>query len=155
MRIYIVLEMSKITQITIENFKSIKNLNHIFKPYGFEKDKSQTTILLGVNESGKSNFLRAIQVLSKGFEGSYDEICYKESQDDEHDILIKGGFIVEDQERFQQLLSSIQLFPEEINKVIKLIYIEKEFSLKANNSTLIAYDFGISILGNRYQFDNK
>ena len=46
----------KITKIIIKNFKSIKEIEFDIKKYG----DSYTTMLLGINESGKSNILQAI-----------------------------------------------------------------------------------------------
>lgn len=49
----------KLNKIKIENYKSIKSLEFDVKKYG----TSYTTILLGVNESGKSNVLDAMSFL--------------------------------------------------------------------------------------------
>ncbi|PIQ80087.1 MAG: hypothetical protein COV79_02340, partial [Parcubacteria group bacterium CG11_big_fil_rev_8_21_14_0_20_41_14] len=43
----------EITKIKIENFKSIKEIEFDLKKYG----NSHTTMLVGINESGKSNVL--------------------------------------------------------------------------------------------------
>lgn len=49
----------KLTKIKIENYKSIESLEFDIKKYGM----SYTTMLLGVNESGKSNVLDAMSFL--------------------------------------------------------------------------------------------
>src|SRR5574343_1465415 len=49
----------KLTKIKIENYKSINSLEFDIKKYG----TSYTTLLLGVNESGKSNVLDAMSFL--------------------------------------------------------------------------------------------
>lgn len=49
----------KLTKIKIENYKSIESLEFVVKKYG----TSYTTMLLGVNESGKSNVLDAMSFL--------------------------------------------------------------------------------------------
>ena len=50
----------KITRIKIENFKSIKEIEFDLKKYG----SSYTTMLVGINESGKSNILEAMSYLN-------------------------------------------------------------------------------------------
>ena len=50
----------KITKIKIENFKSIKKIEFDLKKYG----NSYTTMLVGINESGKSNILEAMSYLN-------------------------------------------------------------------------------------------
>ena len=50
----------EITKIEIENFKSIKKIEFDLKKYG----SSYTTMLVGINESGKSNILEAMSYLN-------------------------------------------------------------------------------------------
>ncbi len=73
--------MNKITKIRISNYKSIKELTIPFdKDYG----DSRAVFLLGVNESGKSNILEAINQMKEGFDDmEFDNVCHKSMQDKE------------------------------------------------------------------------
>jgi len=68
----------KITKITIENFRSIK------EPVSFDIQKiglKNCYILLGINESGKSNILYAISLLNKEIDVNYGIDCNKEAEE--------------------------------------------------------------------------
>ncbi len=56
-----------IKKITIENFKSIENVEIPFMTYGSGINSSKTAFFVGINESGKSNILEAINIINTGF----------------------------------------------------------------------------------------
>lgn len=73
----------KIKNVLIKNFKSIKELNIPLNEYGSGSQKSNTTFLVGINESGKSAILEAISLIKVGFaDKEYSEYCFLEAQED-------------------------------------------------------------------------
>ena len=73
----------KITKIKIENFKSIKEIEFDLKKYG----SSYTTMLVGINESGKSNILEAMSYLNTP-EGKFDYNVIHNQKDEENNPVI-------------------------------------------------------------------
>ena len=93
----------KLLQVTIKNYKSIKSAEFKIKSI----DGGHTYTLIGVNESGKSSFLKAISLVDEAedvdypkdfFDTNEEEISvtlnYKLEPDDEKnlqkDLLAKG-----------------------------------------------------------------
>ena len=75
----------EITKIRIRNFKSIKN--EISLKVKKIAGKS-CHILLGVNESGKSNILEAISLLDSKQKVNYETCCNQQAQKKEERIAI-------------------------------------------------------------------
>jgi predicted ATP-dependent endonuclease of OLD family len=68
----------KISRIQIQNFKSIEDITIDLKSYGQDENESSTSIFVGVNESGKSNILEAMNALNQGFSDySFEDSMYK------------------------------------------------------------------------------
>lgn len=81
----------KIKKICIENFKSIKKIDFPLKSYGKGKSLSNTALLIGINESGKSSILKGISLLSEGIkEIEYLDDCFIDAQEDDKYIDIYG-----------------------------------------------------------------
>ena len=59
----------ELKNIQIANFKSIENITIPIEIKGRGKRKAYTNILVGLNESGKSNILEAIKLFSEKFKG--------------------------------------------------------------------------------------
>ena len=76
----------KLTKIKIENFKSIQEIEFEIKKFG----TSYTTMLLGVNESGKSNILEAMSF----FETPEDSFDYDEYQNQKDEKKKSCRFMV-------------------------------------------------------------
>lgn len=72
----------QISRIIIENFKSIKKIEFNVKKYG----DSFTTMLLGINESGKSNILEAMSFLSTP-EKEFDYNVIHNQKDEEYNYV--------------------------------------------------------------------
>lgn len=73
----------KITKIKIENFKSIKEIEFDLKKYG----SSYTTMLVGINESGKSNILEAMSYLNTP-EGEFDyNVIHHQKDEDNNPVF--------------------------------------------------------------------
>lgn len=72
----------QISKIIIENFKSIKKVEFNIQKYG----DSFTTMLLGINESGKSNILEAMSFLSTP-EEEFDYNVIHNQKDEEYNYV--------------------------------------------------------------------
>jgi predicted ATP-dependent endonuclease of OLD family len=72
----------QISKIVIENFKSIKKVEFNIQKYG----DSFTTMLLGINESGKSNILEAMSFLSTPKE-EFDYNVIHNQKDEEYNYI--------------------------------------------------------------------
>lgn len=125
----------KLTKIKIINYKSIKSLDFDIKKYG----SSYTTMLLGINESGKSNVLDAMSFLNtpkeeqeyyslhnqKDDENKQVELCYYlefDKGDDYVDSLrskVEGG----------------DLLNFEITDIIKRVYLQHDKTLFSESYT--------------------
>lgn len=84
--------MYKLKTVEIQNFRSIEYHIVNFNEYGSAENKSFTSFILGVNESGKSNLLKAISTISGGFPDDYSKTCFKKVQDTEKDVIINFSF---------------------------------------------------------------
>ena len=77
-----------IESFTIKNYRSIKSLTLPLRSFGIEENESHTTILVGLNESGKSSILEAIYSLATDeIEKDFYDVFHKNS-DAEHDKYI-------------------------------------------------------------------
>ncbi|WP_336690773.1 MULTISPECIES: AAA family ATPase [unclassified Chryseobacterium] len=93
--------MLEIDSIRIINFKSIKDYTFDFKNISI--DSSSTGIFVGLNESGKSAFLEAINFINDSFSSiNYEEYCNKEAQDDDLELklIIKYNINIEEASKF-------------------------------------------------------
>lgn len=114
----------KLTKIKIENFKSIDSLEFDINKYG----TSYTTMLLGVNESGKSNVLEAMSFLdTPGKE--FDYYSYH-NQKDENNGPVDLWFSLDFDEK-DTCLNSVKkgieggdLLSFEIVDIVKNIYLQ-------------------------------
>jgi predicted ATP-dependent endonuclease of OLD family len=78
-----------IKNITIRNFKSIKDITIPIQSYGEELSKSSTTFFVGINESGKSAILEAISLINVGFKDiDYENYCHAEARESNDYISI-------------------------------------------------------------------
>jgi len=113
----------KVTKIVIENYKSIKHLE-IPMPDPKEFGGSSAVFLLGVNESGKSNILEAINRLDTGFgdDSDFHKLCHKSAHEDEEayaDVYAYAQLSNDEQSRFQDLIA--EKYPALKNDVKKII----------------------------------
>lgn len=110
----------KLKNVTIENYKSIKKLKLPFKNYGEDLSKSNTTFLVGINESGKSTILEAISLLLEGFKKSkYDEVCWLPAQESNESVNISYEFDFDFNQYWQIKIIDLCNIPEQLaNKII-------------------------------------
>ena len=109
----------KLNKITIYNFRSIKELEFNI----FDINSSNTYALLGVNESGKSSFLRAITLI----ECDETQLSYPHDfYDEKRSVIIKHEYICDDDlnKTLKQHLSKTFSFPKEIVDKVKVKSIE-------------------------------
>src|SRR3989344_975226 len=73
----------KIKSITIENYRSIKDtvVLNVAPING-----KQTFMLLGINESGKSNILEAVALLDEERDSDYSKDCHSKNEDNKKDF---------------------------------------------------------------------
>ncbi|WP_299247642.1 AAA family ATPase [uncultured Lacinutrix sp.] len=86
----------KIKKVEIINYKSIKNISIPFQEYGENSKKSKASFLVGLNETGKSAILEALNFIDKTFNNiDYEEICYKGSLDNDEYVELYIDFDIE------------------------------------------------------------
>jgi len=119
----------KITRITIENFRSIK------ESVCFEIQKiglKDCYILLGINETGKSNILYAISLLNEKSDVNYGIDCNKEAEEEGEDILITYDLEVENLDFYKNKLKENGI-DEELITNIDFEKIERKVSIDKDN----------------------
>lgn len=120
----------RISRITIENFRSIR------EPISFDIKKiglKHCYILLGINETGKSNILYAISLLNKETVINYGIDCNKEAEELGEDILITYGLEIENLDFYKNKLKESGLLDEDLVKSINFDKIERKVSIDKDN----------------------
>ena len=116
----------KLKKISIQNFKSIKDMHFDIKKHG----NSYTSMLLGINESGKSNILEAMSFLNTP-DGNFDfDILHHQKDEESEYIDLYFHFLIEKQEVYthsvQQLISDKEkLLHFTISEVSKNVYLRR------------------------------
>jgi predicted ATP-dependent endonuclease of OLD family len=121
----------KIARITIENFRSIK------EPVSFEMKKiglRHCYILLGINETGKSNILCAISLLNKEANINYGVDCNKEAEEVGEDILITYDLEIENLDFYKNKIKESGLLDADLVKSINFEKIERKVSIDKDNA---------------------
>lgn len=104
----------KIIAITIENFKSIKEkISFDIKKVSGKK----CFILLGINESGKSNILEAVSLLESKNKVNYSAYCNNEMEEVKKEILITYELQIEDINFYRKYFVENGLNEELVNKI--------------------------------------
>lgn len=122
----------KITSVTIKNFKSIKDVTIPIQTYGSGNLKSNTTFLVGLNESGKSAILEAISLINVGFsEIKYEDYCFLESQENDSFIDIYADIEIGNHSFYRNYLNDLYKIKDfggdlEITELQKNVYLNKE-----------------------------
>lgn len=114
----------KLTKIKIENYKSIESLEFDIKKYG----TSYTTLLLGVNESGKSNVLDAMSFLEVP-DKEYDYYSLHNQKDEENNPVDLWYYLEFDEKHIcaNGLKTEIEggdLLNFEITDIVKNVYLQ-------------------------------
>lgn len=121
----------KFKQIEIINYRSIESLTFDIE----EINGSYTYSLLGVNESGKSSFLKAITLVN----GEADDFSFPHDyNDDNKSVIIKLFYTCDEitNKNLQQYLIKMFSFPKEIIEkiLVKEVEIYTEYLPNANKS---------------------
>lgn len=132
----------KLEKIKIENYKSIQSLEFDV----VDINKSYTYSLLGINESGKSSFLKAISLIE-----NYEDLVYPNDYFDESkSILINFHYLVgenETLELFKQLTKTYGFEKSLLDKV-KIEFVEIQTSYEANPNRQKVYEEKIKFTQN-------
>ncbi len=131
----------KLTKIKIENFKSIKEIEFDVKKHG----SSYATMLLGLNESGKSNVLEAMSFLNTPA-GEFIYYDYHNQKDTDYEpVDLWFSIAFEDENTYlkeiKKELNGGDLLNFKIIDIVKNVYIQHE---ETNFSE--SYDFDIKDL---------
>ncbi len=131
----------RITHIKIENYKSIKEIEFDLKKHG----SSYTTMLVGINESGKSNILEAMSYLNTpAKKTNYNDI---HNQKDEANNPVNLWFSLEFEQRetcandLKKDIENSEILEFEIENIIKNVYLEVD-----DDSFSDGFSFGIKNL---------
>ncbi len=118
----------KLTQIQINNFRSIKELIFNIIPVS----DSNTYTLLGINESGKSNFLKAIHSIESDII-VYPQDFYDDTK--EVELSLKYQLSVEENNELKEELSTKYKFDENILQKIEISDIDIKIKFSPSNPT--------------------
>ncbi|WP_321307458.1 AAA family ATPase [Marinifilum fragile] len=118
----------KITNISISNFRSISNLNINIQQIS---DKS-CTILIGKNESGKSNILKAISLLDPESNIEYEHDCNKSAKKKKEFISIDYDISLENSSVYQKKYTSFGI-PKELQDHIAINKIQRKVTFNFMN----------------------
>lgn len=116
----------KIKKITIENFKSIDKMEFELENIG----NSYTSIFVGINESGKSNILKAMSYFEKPTgEFSFLNLCNQKNEDAEYiDLYFQIEFDNHDIYRnvINKKIETDKEIEFKISEIVKNVYLSKE-----------------------------
>ena len=117
-------------KITIKNFKSIRDeISFEIKEIANKK----CFVLLGINESGKSNILEAISLLSDGEKVNYDTDCNNKAEEVGEDIVITYELEITNHEYYEKEFIEEEL-EENLVKNITITKIEKQIKIQTDNT---------------------
>ena len=131
----------KITKIRIQNYKSIRDIKFEVKKYG----SSYTTMLVGINESGKSNILTAMSYLETPDRDDFNYF-YEHNQKDEDNNPVDLWFSLKFENKntvlneiSENIEDGVDLLKFEVVNIVKNVFLEK----------------GETAYGESYEFDIK
>jgi len=120
----------KIKSITIENYRSIKDTVVLdVEPISGK----QTFMLLGINESGKSNILEAIALLDEDREFDYGRDCHSKNEDDKKDISISYELNIASVIDFYREQFSKEKIPEALSDLVDITKIERKVTIDSDD----------------------
>ncbi len=133
----------KLTSIKIAGYKSIDEIEIPVRKYG--ANNSYTTILLGKNETGKSNILDAMAtpILAES-EDKVDFLAVRNAQTEQERVSIFFTFDLDDavDYNYREYITGMIEIPDELVKKVKILQFTKEIYLQRDEFTYaIDYDF--------------
>jgi len=116
----------KLTKIEVQNFKSIKEIDFDIKKYG----SSYTTMLLGINESGKSNVLEAMSFLDTPTK-EFDYYEYHNQKDEDGEPVDLWFSLAFEQKEtcpneLRKGMEGGDLLTFEVSEIVKNVYLQKD-----------------------------
>ncbi|MCE7991356.1 MAG: AAA family ATPase [Roseivirga sp.] len=142
-----------IRSIKIRNYKSIADLKIPLASYGNRHTKSSTTILAGINESGKSNILEAINLIPKGFTDlEYESICHKTGQKDQDYVDLYVELVIENQEFYRKKLRQFLPNANELVDKFSITKLVKNIYLGVDGDANSAYEFKLKTVAKLDQY---
>jgi len=128
----------EITKIKIENFKSIKEIEFDLKKYG----NSHTTMLVGINESGKSNVLEAMSYLDTPEEEFDYNVIHNQKDEDNNPVDFWFSLAFEQKEtcanELRKEVENGELLDFEISNIVKNVFLQ-------DGDTSFSEDFSFEI----------
>lgn len=119
----------KLREIKIRGYKSIDELDFPVKKYGNGDNESYTTILIGKNETGKSNVLDAMATPKHKEKVSFDKV---QNQQKEPDVVsVFFDFDTEDADDYTSAIKQAITIPDELADGLNITKISKEIYLQS------------------------
>ena len=114
----------KLAEIKIRGYKSIEELDFPIRKYG----ESYTTILIGKNETGKSNVLDAMATPQN--EEKVNFVKIKNQQTEPETVSVFFVFDVEDSDDYRKAIGEVVDIPQALLDALKISQISKEMYLQ-------------------------
>ncbi len=120
----------KIKSITIENYRSIKDtiVLNVVPIIG-----KQTFMLLGINESGKSNILEAIALLDEDRDSDYGRDCHSKNEDNKKNISISYELDIASAIDLYREQFSKEKIPKTLSVLVDITRIERKVTIDSEN----------------------
>lgn len=135
----------RIKSIEINNYRSIQHLIIPFDCYGEKPNDSNTVFLVGINESGKSAILEAINLIQIGAEDvEYEKDCFLEAQEKNGSVEIFADMEIKDIEYWRRQISEKLGLEKEFTKLLNIKNLRKYISLD-NEFYDSGYDLDIEV----------
>lgn len=132
----------KLTEIKIRGYKSINQLDFPIKKYG----DSYTTILLGKNESGKSNVLDAMATpKQQASQEEVDFIKLKNRQNEPTYVQVFFHFELDENDNYREAIAKVVDMPDELLENLNITTVDKEIYLGSRSQT-----YGVDVV---YEYD--
>lgn len=119
----------KLREIQIRGYKSIDELDFPVKKYGYGDNESYTTILIGKNETGKSNVLDAMATPKHKERVSFDKVQNQQKEPDTVSVFF--NFDTEDTDDYMSTIKQAIMIPDELADELSVTKISKEIYLQS------------------------
>jgi|GEM_PF-804813 len=123
----------KLVEIKIRGYKSIEELDFPVTKYGKGDGASYTTILIGKNETGKSNVLDAMATPQNKDTVAFEDYKNKQQGVDASIVSVFFGFETDDEDDYRSAIAQAITIPQQlldnlkITKLYKEMYLQKGF----------------------------
>jgi len=138
--------MIKLVKIHVKNYRSIKDLALDIPSL----DGKQCLMFFGINETGKSNLIRAMSLLDRNRKFNYEKDCEKGAKKQRESVVITYFFELDS----LPVLSNLTL-PESLIKNLQIPHIQKKVVYGENSQRVEEYDiqFGKKLTYDKYVFN--